>query len=158
MTGIDKLNLVCTIISIVVTIVSMGFSIWACYSAKKAKRYREETLLLKDVFDLEGLLGRFQIESNLFLEKTRHRDWYKGTDANYIISPFKVTLSMFGRLYHLIENQETLKGKVHELNIIIQTYDKATKAQKGQVTDLILEILDILQSEAHKNTKKIIKN
>ena len=43
MTGIDKLNLVCTIISIVVTIVSIGFSIWACYSAKKAKRYREET-------------------------------------------------------------------------------------------------------------------
>ena len=72
MTGIDKLNLVCTIISIVVTIVSIGFSIWACYSTKKAKRYREETLLLKDVFDLEGLLGRFQIGSNLFLKKSQN--------------------------------------------------------------------------------------
>ena len=49
MTGIDKLNLVCTIISI-------GLSIWASYSAKKAKQYREEALSLKDAFDLEGLL------------------------------------------------------------------------------------------------------
>ena len=67
-------------------------------------------------------------------------------------------LSTFGRLYHLIDNQEILKGKVHELNIIVQTYDKATKTQKGQVTDLILEISDILHSEVNKNTKKIIKN
>ena len=67
-------------------------------------------------------------------------------------------LSTFGRLYHLIDNQEILKSKVHELNIIVQTYDKATKTQKGQVTDLILEISDILHSEVHKNTKKIIKN
>lgn len=64
MTGIDKLNLVCTIISI-------GLSIWASYSAKKAKQYREEALSLKDAFDLEGLLCRFQIESNYFLEKNK---------------------------------------------------------------------------------------
>lgn len=151
MTGIDKLNLVCTIISI-------GLSIWASYSAKKAKQYREEALSLKDAFDLEGLLCGFQIESNYSLEKTRNNDWYKGVDANHIISPFKGMLSTFGRLYHLIDNQEILKGKVHELNIIVQTYDKATKAQKGQVADLILEISDILHSEVHKNTKKIIKN
>ncbi|MBQ5594181.1 MAG: hypothetical protein IIU78_00575 [Alistipes sp.] len=156
MTSIDSLNMTLTVVSIVVTIASIGCSIWAFISAKNAKHYKEETLQLKETFDMETLLGRFQTESKYFLDKTRKNDWYKGADINPIISPFKEVLSSFGRLYHLAKNPNNLKDKVHELNSIVETYDKAKYKQKARANELILDIIEILQHEIHNNTKAII--
>ena len=157
MITIDKLNLILTIISIIATIVSIVYSFKASVSAKLAKQYKEETLHLREVLDLESLLSRFLSESKYFLDKTRNKDWYRGIDINYIISPFKDVLSSFGKLYHLIEAKDDLKNKVHTLNHLIQTYDRATTSQKTTVNSLILEIGEILQQEIHNNTNLIIE-
>lgn len=145
-------------ISICVTIISIGFSIWSFCSAKKAKQYKEETLQFKENIDLKGFLSRFQMESRYFLEKTRNRDWYKGIDVNTVISPFKDVLLNFGQWYHLVKESDVLKKKVYELNDIIQTYDKATSSNKKRVNILIMEITDILQQGIHSNIDKYIKH
>lgn len=158
--NIDNLNIILTGISILVTLVSIGFSIWAFNSAKKAEQYKEETLQLRDTFDLEGLLSRFQTESKYFFNNTRRKDWYKGIDINSIISPFKEVLSTFGRIYHLIseKDRETLKKKVHDLDQIVFDYDKAKYTDKKKVNVLIREITDILHNEIHSNTVKVVKS
>ena len=155
--SIDRLNLVFTIISIGVTLLSIVCSIWAFVSAKKAKRYKSEGLRIVEAFGLEGLLSKFQIESRYFRDKTRNKDWYKGTDVNLIISPFQDVLSSFGKLYHLVKDSENLKGKVHELNRIVHSYEKATAAQRKRANDLILEVMEVLEDTIHNNTQKVIK-
>ncbi len=157
MTTIDTFNTVLTLISVVVTIVSIFFSIWAFSSAKKAKQYKEEVMEFRDVLNLEGLLNRFFIESKYFLNKTRDNNWFKGVDVTSIISPFREVLFSFGKSYHLISNYTTIKDKVHELNEMVQNYDKASSLQRKRANNLILEIADILQQELHKNKVKIIK-
>ena len=157
MTAIDTLNIILTSISIVVTIVSIFLSIWAFSSAKKAKQYKEEVMEFRDVLNLEGLLNRFFIESKYFLNKTRDNNWFKGVDVTSIISPFREVLFSFGKSYHLISNYTTIKDKVHELNEMVQNYDKASSLQRKRANNLILEIADILQQELHKNKVKIIK-
>ncbi len=157
MTSIDSLNNLLTIISIIVTIISVICSISASSSAKAAKQYKEETLQLKDTFDLERILGRFQIGSKHFQNHTRKNDWYKGIDVNTVISPFTDILSDFGKVYHLMEDHNQLKSKVHSLNEIVQMYTSAKNPQKKEVTSLIIEITDLLQQELHRNTNKIVK-
>lgn len=157
MTAIDTLNIILTSISIVVTIVSIFLSIWASSSAKKAKQYKEEVLEFRDVLNLEGLLSGFLTESKYFLDKTRDNNWYKGVDVTSIISPFKQVLFSFGNSYHLISNYTTIRDKVHELNEIVQNYDKASSFQRKRANSLIMEIADILQQELHNNKVKIIK-
>lgn len=121
---LEVANLVVTIISIIAAICSMK-------NAKKAKQYKEDTLLLTDTFNLERFIVKFQTESASFLEKTRKPQWNKGIDSNFIISPFKGVLSSFGRVYHLEDSsEEELKPRVHTLNDIVQTYDKANNKDK----------------------------
>lgn len=157
MTNIDFFNILLTIVSIIVTIVSIICSNSASSSAKAAKQYKEETLQLKDTFDLERLLGRFQIGSKHFQNHTRKKDWYKGIDVNTVISPFTDILSDFGKVYHLMEDHSLLKSKVHSLNEIVQMYSYATNAKKKETVNLIIEITDLLQQELHRNTNKIVK-
>lgn len=157
MTDIDIFNIILTSISIVVTIISIILSIWAFRSAKKAKQYKEEVLQFRDVLNLEGLLSRFLIESKYFLDKTRDINWYKGVDVTPIISPFREVLFSFGKSYHLINNYIIIKDKVHELNEIVQNYDKANSFQRSKANSFIMEIADILQQELHNNKVKIIK-
>jgi hypothetical protein len=156
----DNLNLLLTIVSIIVTLISIVFSIWSFLSARKAEQYKEETLQLRDTFDLERLLGTFQSKSRTFQEMTREKSWYKGIDPNHIISPFKEVLSSFGRIYYLIseKDRETLKKKVHDLDQIVFDYDKAKYTDKKKVNVLIREITDILHNEIHSNTVKVVKS
>ena len=157
MITIDKLNMILTGISIIATGISIIYSCKASKSVKLARQYKEETLHLREVLDLENLSSKFLAESKYFLDKTRSKDWYRGIDVNYIISPFKEVLSSFGKLYHLVNVEDDLKYKVHTLNDMIQTYDRATASQKTTVNSLILEIGEILQQEIHNNTNLIIK-
>ena len=106
---------------------------------------------------MEGLLSGFLTESKYFLDKTRDNNWYKGVDVTSIISPFKQVLFSFGNSYHLISNYTTIRNKVHELNEIVQNYDKASSFQRKRANSLIMEIADILQQELHNNKVKIIK-
>lgn len=46
---------------------------------------------------------------------------------------------------------------MHELNEIVQNYDKASSFQRKRANSLIMEIADILQQELHNNKVKIIK-
>lgn len=104
MTIIDNINFWLTIISIVVTVISIVCSIISFKSAKKAKRYKEETLKFKETLDLRSLLNQFMIESQNFQNRTRNLNWYKGQDANLVINPFNKVLLSFGEYYHLILN------------------------------------------------------
>ena len=63
MTTIEKFNLISTILSLVFAAISL-------WQAKRAKQYKEETLQLRDTFDLENLLGRFMTESKYFQDNT----------------------------------------------------------------------------------------
>lgn len=133
------------IANIVVTIISIIAALCSMKNARKAKQYKEDTLLLTDTFDLERFIVKFQIESESFLAKTRKPQWNRGVDTNSIISPFKGVLSSFGRVYHLVSNPEELKHRVHTLNEIVQTYYKANSEERKQVNSLIIEITEILQ-------------
>ena len=77
MMNIDNLNIILTGISILVTLISIGFSFWSFISAKKSEQYKEETLQLRDTFDLEGLLSRFQTESKYFLNNDKIKGRFK---------------------------------------------------------------------------------
>ena len=156
MIHIDRLNIFLTIASIVVTLISIGFSIWAYRSAKKAEQYKSDVLKIKDSLTIEGLLSKFQTESKYFQNNTRDKNWYRGKDINSIISPFKDVLSAFGGSYHLISEPEILRTKVRQLDSIVNTYDKATSDQKSLVNTLIMEITEILQSESHSNTIMLV--
>ena len=138
--------------SIIVTVISIVFSRSSAKAAKEAKQYKKDALLVRDMFDLEGLHSRFQIGSRLFQEKTRSSQWNKGIDPNTIISPYTEVLLSFGRIYHLVKEPETLKERVHSLNKIVNSYDKRNKEQ---LNDLIIEITDILQQEIVRNRNNI---
>lgn len=153
--NIDKLNMLITLISIVVTIISM---VRACKLSKSNKQYKREILQLRSTFDLVALLNNFQVESDHFQDRTRGKDWHRGIDSTPVISPFRKVLSSFGSLYHLMENKTVIKDKVNELNVIVQTYENATSHKREKVTVLILEITNMLQEEVYKNTKKVINS
>lgn len=158
MTITDNINFWLTIISIVVTVISIVCSIISFKSAKKAKRYKEETLKFKETLDLRSLLNQFMIESQNFQNRTRNLNWYKGKDANLVINPFNKVLLSFGEYYHLMENVNEIKAKVHSLQDVIQPYIRFTKDVQKEINILITEITEILQEETQKRTSEIITN
>ena len=156
MTIIDNINFWLTIISIVVTVISIVCSIISFKSAKKAKRYKEETLKFKETLDLRSLLNQFMIESQNFQNRTRNLNWYKGQDANLVINPFNKVLLSFGEYYHLMENVNEIKAKVHSLQDDIQPYIRFTKDVQKEINNLITGITELLQEETRKRTSAII--
>ena len=162
MIDINSINISLTIISIVATFISIvltGISIWqACRAdryAKQAKKYKEEAFFLVDVLNLDDLCSRFQVESRIFQEKTRSKQWYKGIDINTIISPYTSTIIGFGKIYHLVNNSNELKMKVNSLDSIIQRIGGGEFEQVSGVHTLILEITNILQQAIVHNKEKV---
>ncbi|MEE0805717.1 MAG: hypothetical protein U0L77_09900 [Prevotellamassilia sp.] len=158
MTITSELSFWLNIVSAILTIVSFGLSGWAYFSAKKAKQYKDETIHIKDSFELEKLTSKFLLESSNFQNKTRKSDWFKGIDPTHVISPFVDTLKALASVYHLFSEKHNLKAKVHSLYTIVQQYERATKQQKYKCNDLIFEIGEILQQQAIECTKQIVHN
>lgn len=156
MTIIDNINFWLNVISIVVTVISIICSIVSFKSAKKAKRYKEETLNFKETLDLRSLLNLFMIESQNYQNRTRDLNWYKGQDANLVINPFNKVLMSFGEYYHLMENENEIKEKVHSLQNVIQPYTHFTRGVQKEINILIIEITELLQEETRKRTSEII--
>lgn len=156
MLNIDNVNLILTIASIVVTFISIVCSISSFRSAKKARQYKKETSMLKDTMDLKSLNSNFIIESQHFLKQTRSSDWFRGIDVNMVTSPFTSVLMSFSASYHLMNNGEAMKGKVHKLINQVQFYETLDFKAKKQSLNLILEITDMLQDEVQNCTKKIM--
>ena len=156
MTIIEYINIILTVVSIAATIVSIRYSILSCKSAKAAKRYKEETLKFKEPLDLRSLLNQFMLESQNCQNRTR--DWYKSQDANLVISPYNKVLFSFGEYYHLKENVNEIKEKVHSLQNAIQTYTRFTKDIQKGINNLITGITELLQEETRKRTSEIITN
>lgn len=156
MMNIDNVNLILTIVSIVVTFISIVCSISSFLSAKKARQYKKETSMLKDTMDLKSLNSYFIIESQHFLKQTRSSDWFRGIDVNTVTSPFASVLMSFSASYHLMNNGEAMKAKVHKLINQVQFYETLDFKAKKQSLNLILEITDMLQDEVQKCTKKIV--
>lgn len=144
----DYINYFLTFLSIVASVVSIRH-------AKQAKQYRDAALLLCDVLNLEGLYTRFTIESKIFQDKTRGDQWYKGVEANLIISPYTEVIYKFGEIYHLIKDPEELKSKVCSLNDIVQDFEKVEYQQKKCTRTLIFEITNILQQAIVYNKRKV---
>ena len=138
------------------TVISIICSIVSFKSAKKAKRYNEETLNFKETLDFRSLLNLFMIESQNYQNRTRDLNWYKGQDANLVINPFNKVLLSFGEYYHLIENANEIKEKVHSLQNAIQTYTRFTKDVQKEINNLITGITELLQEETRKRTSEII--
>lgn len=157
MTITDNINFWCTVVSIVVTLLSIGFSIWSFFSAKKAKQYKEETLLFKDTFELRSLLDQFILESRQYQNQTRELDWYKGRDVNAVINPFNSVLLSFGNLYHLMRNRNMIQSRVHKLQSLIQQYTQTTRILQREINTNILEIIELLQDDTQKRMKEVIK-
>lgn len=156
MTNIDSLNLVLTIISLAVTIISIYCSVLSFKSAKKAKQYKTEVCLLKDTIDLKSLTSNFMVESQHFLKQTRSSDWFRGVDVNAVTSPFVSVLMSFGISYHLMDKGEDLKVKVHKLTCQVQVYETLDFKSKKRCQDLIFEIAETLQEEVQKSANKIV--
>ena len=156
MTIIEYINIILTVVSIAATIVSIRYSILSCKSAKAAKRYKEETLKFKEALDLRSLLNQFMLESQNYQNRTRDLNWYKGQDANLVINPFNKVLLSFGEYYHLMENANEMKSKVHSLQNVIQPYTRFTKDVQKEINNLITGITELLQEETRKRTSEII--
>lgn len=158
MTIIEYINIILTVVSIAATIVSIRYSILSCKSAKAAKKYKEDTLKFKETLDLRSLLNQFMLESQNYQNRTRDLNWYKGQDANLVINPFNKVLLSFGEYYHLIENANEIKEKVHSLQNVIQPYTRFTKVVQKDINNLITGITELLQEETRKRTSEIIIN
>ena len=156
MTIIEYINIILTVVSIAATIVSIRYSILSCKSAKAAKKYKEDTLKFKETLDLRSLLNQFMLESQNYQNRTRDLNWYKGQDANLVINPFNKVLLSFGEYYHLIENANEIKEKVHSLQNVIQPYTRFTKDVQKDINNLITGITELLQEETRKRTSEII--
>lgn len=156
MTIIEYINIILTVVSIAATIVSIRYSILSCKSAKAAKKYKEDTLKFKETLDLRSLLNQFMLESQNYQNRTRDLNWYKGQDANLVINPFNKVLLSFGEYYHLIENANEIKEKVHSLQNVIQPYTRFTKVVQKDINNLITGITELLQEETRKRTSEII--
>ena len=156
MTIIEYINIILTVVSIAATIVSIRYSILSCKSAKAAKKYKEDTLKFKETLDLRSLLNQFMLESQNYQNRTRYLNWYKGQDANLVINPFNKVLLSFGEYYHLIENANEIKEKVHSLQNVIQPYTRFTKDVQKEINNLITGITELLQEETRKRTSAII--
>ena len=156
MTIIEYINIILTVVSIAATIVSIRYSILSCKSAKAAKKYKEDTLKFKETLDLRSLLNQFMLESQNYQNRTRDINWYKGQDANLVIKPFNKVLLSFGEYYHLIENANEIKEKVHSLQNVIQPYTRFTKVVQKDINNLITGITELLQEETRKRTSEII--
>ena len=158
MTIIEYINIILTVVSIAATIVSIRYSILSCKSAKAAKKYKEDTLKFKETLDLRSLLNQFMLESQNYQNRTRDLNWYKGQDANLVVNPFNKVLLSFGEYYHLIENANEIKEKVHSLQNVIQPYTRFTKVVQKDINNLITGITELLQEETRKRTSEIIIN
>lgn len=162
MIGINVANEYLTITSIVVTVISIVMtvvSIWqACRAyryAKQAKKYKDEAFFLVDVLKLDDLCSRFRVESRMFQEKTRLKQWYKGVDINTIISPYASVISDLGEIYHLINKDLHFEEKVNSLNHTIQRIGVGRFEEVSGAHTLILEITNILQQEIVRNKQKV---
>ena len=118
------------------------------------KKYKYETQKLRDAFDLEGLFGRFIVESNIFLDNTRSGDWYRGMDVNVVLLPFREVLESFDSMSHLIGHKEIVLSKIHNIRKIINHYDMATFAERKLVNDLISDVIRFLQREIHFSVRE----
>ena len=112
----------------------------------------------KAPLDLRSLLNQFMLESQNYQNRTRDLNWYKGQDANLVINPFNKVLLSFGEYYHLIENANEIKEKVHSLQNAIQTNTRFTKDIQKGINNLITGITELLQEETRKRTSEIITN
>lgn len=154
----EYINIILTVVSIITTIVSIRFSNLSFKYSKDAKKYKEDTLKFKETLDLRSLLDKFMSESRNYQDRTRCVSWYKGQDANLVIYPYNNVLLSFGDYYHLMENVEEIKVKVHSLQKNIQQYTRFTKAVQQETNDLIIEIIELLQEETRKRTSELIVN
>ena len=96
------------------------------------------------------------LESQNYQNRTRDLNWYKGQDANLVINPFNKVLLSFGEYYHLMENVNEIKAKVHSLQDDIQPYIPFTKDVQKEINNLITGITELLQEETRKRTSAII--
>lgn len=158
MTITDEISFLMNVVSTILTVISFGFSCWAFVSAKKAQKYKEDIIHVKESIDLDKLCCRFLIESTNFQNKTRKYDWSKGIDTALVISPFTEILKSFASFYHLFKDQQKLRKKVQRLYIIVEVYETAKKQEKQECNNLVFEIGEILQEQVKECTKHIIQN
>ena len=139
----NAVNLVVTIVSIVCTIVSIIYSIRAIRSAQEAEDIKKKLKLTLNTITLKEFVDSYNNAKQIFLKETRSDDWYKGKDANLIITPFDETLAKYTLLDSSVCNS-MLKGKIRDLKNAIQVYDKVASKRKKEIiklTEIIAEEL-----------------
>lgn len=153
---LEVANNILTIISIITTIISILCFISSRKSAKTAKNYMQEAVLLKATFDLKTLAYKFDYASNIFQKRTQDRDWYRGLDVTHVISPFLEVLKTFGTVYGQFgQNCEDVKSKVHALYELVRQYDRASGGERKECSSLILDTSDILNQQVCNSTNLI---
>lgn len=138
-------------------IVTICCAIWSFKSAKKSKQYKEEAKKVVSFFNLIKLYEEFKSKRNIFLDNTRSKDWYKGKDAQSIISPFSECLLSLAELYPHIQKEyaDNLKNKVNRLHTIVQKYEISKQKEKDEARELIFDINNIFYAEIDKIYKSL---
>lgn len=131
----NVVNLIVTIVSIVCTIVSIIYSIKAARSAREAEDTKKKLRLTLNTITLKEFVDSYNNAKQIFLKETRSDDWYKGKDANIIITPFDETLAKYTLLDSSVCSV-VLKGKIRDLKNAIQEYDKVSLKRKKEIINL----------------------
>ena len=121
---IDSISTCITLVGIFVTlvgiVVTIGASVFSWWSAKKARKYKDETHKIYNALDINRIIDSFSRESSSFQQKIRKTCWYKGINPDSVITPFSKVLKSIGKIYPLTKDSGKLKEKVHSLDNIIQ--------------------------------------
>lgn len=144
-----------TIISIAVTCISIGCSIWSFISAEKARSFKDKAKAAMRFIDIGKFVTQFDYESNKFVNATRNEDWFKGINPNNIISPFSDILSQFNAIYPTLGNPQQLTELVTNLYKTVQSYDKASVRCKQSAIGDIYKISSELHKYYHKSIEEI---
>ena len=155
MMNIDNIDMWLTIVSIICTLVSIGFSIISIHNANKAKDYKEKAQKVLLLIDIQSVIVEFENESKNFINNTREKQWYKGKDPNMVIKPLDDILMKFGSLYSHIDNNVELKNKVHLLSGNISNFEKADQKKKQDTKMIIYDISELLHNSMYIVKKEI---
>ena len=150
----NTVNLIVTIVSILCTIVSIIYSTKATRSAREAEDIKKKLRLTLNTITLKEFVDSYNNAKQLFLKETRNENWYKGKEANIIITPFDETLAKVTLVDSSVCVPE-VKERIRELKYAIQEYDKITPKRKKEIIQLMEIIAEDLGAALNQHIGSI---
>lgn len=154
MSIVEKVNLGATIISVIVTGISIWFSIRASKSAKSAEKIKDDVLEKIHVLDFKEIVDLYRSKMLEFRSKTRDSDWFKGREVSPIIDPFETALTKLNSIYPMIKSCN-LQEKVNELLPLVRCFHTLKRTKITSAIQLMEDIDRELQKCLHEKVGSI---